>query len=191
MCFVPGYDGVLYTDLPSREALWDKYDTEAPARPRVCVRDHWDEMEPEEHDWCVNMLMGEIDRDCDSDNEFVQASCSGLDPSRPAAYILPKVLYEGVSDAPHERVMGAIAKSLTHAVAEVPTSRSAASLSTTSTPQRVCSRPCRRCRCCPVATPGRTPVPRSRSPRRGNFYTPRTAAIIASPVLPSTPPPGS
>ena len=34
MCFVPGYDGVLDTDLPSREALWDKYDTEAPARPR-------------------------------------------------------------------------------------------------------------------------------------------------------------
>jgi hypothetical protein len=34
MCFVLGYDGVLDTDLPSREALWDKYDTEAPARPR-------------------------------------------------------------------------------------------------------------------------------------------------------------
>jgi hypothetical protein len=26
----------------------------------VCVRDHWDEMEPEEHDWCVNMLIGRL-----------------------------------------------------------------------------------------------------------------------------------
>jgi len=42
-----------------------------------------------------------------------------LDPSRPAAYILPKVLYEGAPDAPHERVIETIAKSLTHAVSEV------------------------------------------------------------------------
>ena len=46
----------------------------------VCVRDHWEEMEQEERDWCVNMLIGEIERDCDSDDMFVQASRSGLDP---------------------------------------------------------------------------------------------------------------
>ena len=36
-CLVPGCDGVLYGDLPSREALWDEYSTAAPARPRQCV----------------------------------------------------------------------------------------------------------------------------------------------------------
>jgi hypothetical protein len=85
----------------------------------VCVRDHWDEMESEERDWCVNMLIEEIERDCDSNNEFIQASRFSLDPSRPAAYILPKVLGENAPNTPHERVMGAIAKSLTHAVEEV------------------------------------------------------------------------
>lgn len=76
-------------------------------------------MDPEERDWCVNMLIEEIERDCDSNNEFVQASRFSLDPSRPAAYILPKVLCENTPNAPHERVIGAIAKSLTHAVEEV------------------------------------------------------------------------
>jgi hypothetical protein len=76
-------------------------------------------MGPEERDWCVNMLIGEIERDCDSNDEFVQASRFSLDPSRPAAYILPKVLGENAPDEPHERVMAATAKSLTHAVPEV------------------------------------------------------------------------
>ena len=67
----------------------------------------------------MNMLIREIERDCDSDDEFVQASRFSLDPSRPAAYIVPKVLGDNAPDAPHERVMEAIAKSLTHAVAEV------------------------------------------------------------------------
>ena len=35
----------------------------------VCVRDHWEEMEQEDRDWCVNMLIAEIERDCDSDND--------------------------------------------------------------------------------------------------------------------------
>jgi hypothetical protein len=85
----------------------------------VCVRDHWGEMEPEERAWCMNMLIGEIERDCDSDDEFVQASRTSLDPSRPAAYILPKVLGEDAPGPHHERVMGVIAKSLTHAAPQV------------------------------------------------------------------------
>jgi hypothetical protein len=36
-CLVPGCDGLLYGDLPSREALWDSYYTAAPARLRQCV----------------------------------------------------------------------------------------------------------------------------------------------------------
>jgi hypothetical protein len=85
----------------------------------ACVRDHWEEMEQENRDWCVNRLIAEIERDCDSDDMFVQASRFSLDPSRPAAYILLKVLCESPPDAPNERVIGAMAKSLTHAVSEV------------------------------------------------------------------------
>jgi hypothetical protein len=85
----------------------------------VCVRDHWQEMQQEDRIWCVNMLIGEIDRDCDSDNISVRAARSGSEPSRPAAYVLPKILRESTPEAPDERVIGAVAKSLTHAVLEV------------------------------------------------------------------------
>jgi hypothetical protein len=78
-------------------------------------------MEREDRDWCVNMLITEVERDCDSVDMSVQVSRSGLDPSRPAAYVLPKVLSESAPDAPNERVIGGIAKSLTHAVSEVVT----------------------------------------------------------------------
>jgi hypothetical protein len=85
----------------------------------VCVRDHWDEMEPEARDWCISMLIPEIERDCDSDDTLVQAWRSGLHPSLPAALIMPMILCKSTPDAPHERVTEAIAKSLTHAVSEV------------------------------------------------------------------------
>jgi hypothetical protein len=85
----------------------------------VCVRDHWQEMEREDRDWCVNMLIAEIERDCDSDDMSVRVSRSSTDPSRPAAYVLPRLLCESPPDAPDERVIRAIAKSLTHAVSEV------------------------------------------------------------------------
>lgn len=85
----------------------------------VCVRDHWQEMEREDRDWCVNMLIAEIEQGCDSDDMSVRVSRSSTDPSRPAAYVLPKLLCESPPDAPDERVIRAIAKSLTHAVSEV------------------------------------------------------------------------
>jgi hypothetical protein len=85
----------------------------------VCVRDHWQEMTQEDRDSCVEKLIEVIEQDCDSDDMSVRVSRSSLDPSRPAAYVLPKVLCEGPLDVPQERVIGAIAKSLTHSVPEV------------------------------------------------------------------------
>jgi hypothetical protein len=51
----------------------------------VCVRDHWQEMQQEDRIWCVNMLIGEIERDCDSDNISIRAARSGLELSRPGS----------------------------------------------------------------------------------------------------------
>jgi hypothetical protein len=84
-----------------------------------CVCDHWEEMEQEARDWCVSMLIAEIERDCDSDDTLVQAWRSSLDPSLPAAHIMPMILCSGALDVPHERVTEAIAKSLTHRVSEI------------------------------------------------------------------------
>jgi hypothetical protein len=85
----------------------------------VCVRDHWEEIEQEDRDWCVNMLIVEIERDCDSDDISIRVSRFSLDPSRPAAYVLPKVLSVSATNATDGRLLGAMAKSLTHAVSEV------------------------------------------------------------------------
>jgi hypothetical protein len=76
-------------------------------------------MTQEDRHWCVEKLIEAIEQDCDSDDMSVRVSRSSLDVSRPAAYVLPKVLCEGPPDAPQERVIGAIAKSLTHSVSEV------------------------------------------------------------------------
>jgi hypothetical protein len=81
----------------SRQRNADRTDIAAYARggpgfvAAVCVRDHWEEIEQEDRDWCVNMLIVEIERDCDSDDIAIQASRFSLDPSRPAAYVLPKL----------------------------------------------------------------------------------------------------
>ena len=40
----------------------------------VCVRDHWQEMQPEDRSWCINILIGEIERDCNSNNMSVQVA---------------------------------------------------------------------------------------------------------------------
>jgi hypothetical protein len=85
----------------------------------VCLRDHWDKMEQEDRDWCVDKLIIEIERDYDSHETSVRASGSGFNPSGPAAYVLPRVLSERAPDASNEPVIRAVAKSLTHAVSDV------------------------------------------------------------------------
>ena len=85
----------------------------------VCVRDHWEEMDPVDQDWCVDLLIIEVERQCDSDDLQVQISRSVLDSSRPAAYVLPFILSYFSDDKTMERLRKALAISLTHAAEEV------------------------------------------------------------------------
>jgi len=85
----------------------------------VCARDHWDEMSPEDRAWCVEKLVQEIERQCDSEDDLIRHSRGAFQPDRQAAYVLSGLLAKDVSDAQKARIREAIAKALTHASEEV------------------------------------------------------------------------
>ncbi len=85
----------------------------------VCTRDHWDEMSPEDREWCVAKLIDELERACDSDVSSVRLARGLLQPDRCAAYVLPRVLSENTLENPDPRIRAALAKALTHSVSEV------------------------------------------------------------------------
>jgi len=85
----------------------------------VCARDHWDEMSPEDRAWCVEKLVQEIERECDSEDDLIRHSRGACQPDRQAAYILPGLLAKDIPDPQKVRIREAIAKALTHASEEV------------------------------------------------------------------------
>lgn len=85
----------------------------------VCVRDHWEEMSLEDRAWCIDKLVQEVERDCDTEDDMVRHGRGAYHPDRHAAYVLPGLLARGVSDAQTARIQVAIAKALTHEVEEV------------------------------------------------------------------------
>lgn len=85
----------------------------------VCVRDRWDEMEVDDRGWCVDKLLSELDRDCDSDDYSLWHARGLFHPDRPAAYLLPLMLQREPSIQQRSRILAAVAKALTHASDEV------------------------------------------------------------------------
>ena len=80
------------------------------------IRDHWDDMANDDRQWCVNTVIREIERECDSDDYMVHVSINPGKADRPAAYVLPKVL----ASAPNsELVLAAVSKALTHTSEQV------------------------------------------------------------------------
>lgn len=85
----------------------------------VCARDHWDEMGSEDRAWCIDKLVREVERDCDTEDRTVRHGRGAFQPDRHAAYVLPGLLAQDMSGAQAARINEAIAKALTHAVEEV------------------------------------------------------------------------
>lgn len=85
----------------------------------VCARDHWDKMSLEDRAWCIDKLVREVERDCDNEDRMVRHGRGAFQPDRRAAYVLPGLLSQGVSEAQGNRIVEAIAIALTHAVEEV------------------------------------------------------------------------
>lgn len=84
----------------------------------VCVRDHWQEMMPEQRAWCRSLILKAVKDQEDSRDEFVEASRLPMHDSRPAAWVLPLLLCSD-SEEENSPIRRAIAGALTHASVEV------------------------------------------------------------------------
>ena len=91
-----------------------------PVVAAVCVRDHWEEMSGDERRWCTGSLAVEAGRYSDDRDVAYMMGHSEASNSI-AAYTLPKIL---AHDPDNREILGAVARSLTHALYKV--SRSAA-----------------------------------------------------------------
>jgi len=85
----------------------------------VCARDHWEEMSPEDRAWCIDKLISEVERNCDTADHMARHGRGAYQPDRHSAYVLPCLLDREVSEAQAVQITEAIAKALTHAVDEV------------------------------------------------------------------------
>ncbi len=82
----------------------------------VCTRDHWQELNAAEKEWCRELLLSRIMVDVTNDTERVQRFSRG--GSRAAARVLP-LLLDGADDSTRQRLYQGIAVGITHSVDEV------------------------------------------------------------------------
>jgi len=85
----------------------------------VCVRDHWDELIPEERDWCFDTVCHCISIGAVSTDELHSIQRGGMDSSRAAAFVVPLLLTKPLSDDQNARATDSLAIGLTHAADEV------------------------------------------------------------------------
>ncbi len=86
----------------------------------VSVRDHWNEMEDQERDWCIDLVCSEVERSQDSNWERMERmQRNELSADRPCAWAVSALLGKSISTAQMLRVRGAFAAALTHAIDEV------------------------------------------------------------------------
>ncbi|MEW6229518.1 MAG: AAA family ATPase, partial [Bacillota bacterium] len=98
----PMYDPGQWRDrLQQAMALTDTESSEAAVRlgrggpgyvAAVCARDHWDEMSPQEREWCVDCICCEIEREADNWDRTARIQRYSMGADRPCAYVLPSLL---------------------------------------------------------------------------------------------------
>lgn len=85
----------------------------------VCVRDHWDEMSPEEKDWCIDVICSEISRHADQWGTIDRMQRFSMLADRPCAFVVPQLLSKPLTEAQTPRVRQAFIAALTHPIDEV------------------------------------------------------------------------
>jgi hypothetical protein len=82
----------------------------------VAVRDHWDEMDQTQRDWCVGHIGSEIRKDFATENEELAVQNNPMNGDRPAAYSAAKLFAKMPNE---EDVRELLSCALTHAVEQV------------------------------------------------------------------------
>ncbi|BDD93767.1 hypothetical protein PanNE5_32070 [Pandoraea sp. NE5] len=85
----------------------------------VCVRDHWDEMLPEEKAWCIDVTCSEISRHADQWGTIDRVQRFSMLADRPCAFVVPLLLSKPLTEAQTPRVRQAFIAALTHPIEEV------------------------------------------------------------------------
>lgn len=85
----------------------------------VCVRDHWDEMSPEEKDWCIDVICSEISRHADQWGTIDRVQRFSMLADRPCAFVVPLLLSKTLTETQTPRVRQAFVAALTHPIDEV------------------------------------------------------------------------
>ena len=86
-----------------------------PVVAAVCVRDHWDEMDEVDRQWCTDTLVSEIERDGGGHHLMAYASAYPTGTGD-AAFTLPSIL---MRNPENKRILKAVARAVTHGSAEV------------------------------------------------------------------------
>lgn len=84
----------------------------------VCLRDHYDEMAPEELDWCIDTICGEIEAQSDA-TAFVVGHVTTMDPLAPCVFILPLVVARDTNEARRPRLTHCLTIAILHSSSEV------------------------------------------------------------------------
>jgi hypothetical protein len=85
----------------------------------VCVRDHWDEMSPQEKEWCIDVICSEISRHADQWGTIDRVQRFSMLADRPCAFVVPLLLSKPLTEAQTPRVRQAFIAALTHPIDEV------------------------------------------------------------------------
>ncbi|MEQ9106329.1 MAG: hypothetical protein RLO04_02545 [Limnobacter sp.] len=85
----------------------------------VCVRDHWDEISPEEKDWCIDVIYSEIFIHADEWGTIDRMQQFSMRADRPCAFIAPLLLSKTLNETQTQRVRQAFVAALTHPIDEV------------------------------------------------------------------------
>lgn len=85
----------------------------------VCVRDHWDEMSPEEKEWCIDVICSEIARHADQWGTIDRVQRFSMLADRPCAFVVPLLLSKPLTEAQTPCVRQAFVAALTHPIDEV------------------------------------------------------------------------
>lgn len=85
----------------------------------VCVRDHWDDMLPEEKDWCVDVICSEVSKRADQWGTIDRVQRFSMLADRPCAFVVPLLLSRALTETQTPRVRQAFIAVLTHPIDEV------------------------------------------------------------------------
>lgn len=85
----------------------------------VCIRDHWDEMQEQSRQWCVDVVCSEVMRGADRWGDMDRIQRNAMAADRASAFVLAMLLDRALQPDHMTRVRDAFAAALTHPIDEV------------------------------------------------------------------------